>query len=201
MQRSRNARETSWRPLQSSCGRTALVATRSRWRPRWNRDVALVGLAGSLMLMCFATPASVAAAEAFADRRYEADGTLRSRRFGDALLRDPSKPDSRRCASRNSTVCSGGAESRKCADDLRSRRHSGRTGNCRGDSENAAAGRLRAHRPVTASERGYPQVTFPAQGQQACAAPSLTKLRRSPQEWNELSGGRHRDLLRPIVGV
>ena len=29
------------------------------------------------------------AAEAFADRRYEADGTLRSRKFEDALIRDP----------------------------------------------------------------------------------------------------------------
>jgi UPF0271 protein len=29
------------------------------------------------------------AAEAFADRRYEPDGTLRSRKFADALIRDP----------------------------------------------------------------------------------------------------------------
>jgi UPF0271 protein len=29
------------------------------------------------------------AAEAFADRRYEPDGTLRSRKFEDALIRDP----------------------------------------------------------------------------------------------------------------
>src|SRR5207244_8406286 len=29
------------------------------------------------------------AAEAFADRRYEPDGTLRSRKFDDALIRDP----------------------------------------------------------------------------------------------------------------
>jgi UPF0271 protein len=31
------------------------------------------------------------AAEAFADRRYEADGTLRSRKFEDALIRDPAE--------------------------------------------------------------------------------------------------------------
>ena len=29
------------------------------------------------------------AGEAFADRRYEADGTLRSRKFADALITDP----------------------------------------------------------------------------------------------------------------
>jgi UPF0271 protein len=31
------------------------------------------------------------AAEAFADRRYEPDGTLRSRQFADALITDPSE--------------------------------------------------------------------------------------------------------------
>ena len=31
------------------------------------------------------------AGEAFADRRYEADGTLRSRKFEDALIRDPAE--------------------------------------------------------------------------------------------------------------
>ena len=31
------------------------------------------------------------AAEAFADRRYEPDGTLRSRRFADALICDPAE--------------------------------------------------------------------------------------------------------------
>jgi UPF0271 protein len=30
-------------------------------------------------------------AEAFADRRYEANGTLRARKFDDALIRDPSE--------------------------------------------------------------------------------------------------------------
>jgi UPF0271 protein len=56
---------------------------------RWRRDVALVGLAGSGMLDVFRDKGFAAAAEAFADRRYEADGTLRSRRFADALIRDP----------------------------------------------------------------------------------------------------------------
>ncbi|MGC1482644.1 MAG: 5-oxoprolinase subunit PxpA [Candidatus Acidiferrum sp.] len=56
---------------------------------RWNRDVVLVGLAGSLMLDVFREAGFVVAAEAFADRRYEPDGTLRSRKFEDALIRDP----------------------------------------------------------------------------------------------------------------
>jgi UPF0271 protein len=56
---------------------------------RWHRDVVLVGLAGSPMLDVFREAGFVVAAEAFADRRYEADGTLRSRKFEDALIRDP----------------------------------------------------------------------------------------------------------------
>jgi UPF0271 protein len=57
----------------------------------WNRDVILVGLAGSPMLDVFRAAGFVVAAEAFADRRYEANGTLRSRRFDDALIRDPAE--------------------------------------------------------------------------------------------------------------
>ncbi len=56
---------------------------------RCSRDVVLVGLAGSPMLDVFREAGFAVAAEAFADRRYEADGTLRSRKFGDALIRDP----------------------------------------------------------------------------------------------------------------
>jgi UPF0271 protein len=56
---------------------------------RWRRDVVLVGLAGSPMLEVFRGAGFAVAAEAFADRRYEPDGTLRSRKFADALIRDP----------------------------------------------------------------------------------------------------------------
>jgi 5-oxoprolinase (ATP-hydrolysing) subunit A len=56
---------------------------------RWRRDVVLVGLAGSPMLEVFRDAGFAVAAEAFADRRYEPDGTLRSRKFEDALIRDP----------------------------------------------------------------------------------------------------------------
>jgi len=56
---------------------------------RWSRNVALVGLAGSPMLDVFREAGFATAAEAFADRRYEPNGTLRSRKHEDALIRDP----------------------------------------------------------------------------------------------------------------
>jgi UPF0271 protein len=65
---------------------------------RWNRDVVLIGLAGSPMLDVFREAGFAVAAEAFADRRYEPDGTLRSRRFDDALILDPGEA-SRQAAS------------------------------------------------------------------------------------------------------
>jgi 5-oxoprolinase (ATP-hydrolysing) subunit A len=55
---------------------------------RWSREVVLVGLAGSPMLDVFREAGFAVAAEAFADRRYEPDGTLRSRKFADALIRN-----------------------------------------------------------------------------------------------------------------
>src|SRR4029077_1836672 len=56
---------------------------------QWSRGVVLVGLAGSRMLDVFREAGFAVAAEAFADRRYEPDGTLRSRKFEDALIRNP----------------------------------------------------------------------------------------------------------------
>jgi UPF0271 protein len=56
---------------------------------RWDKNTVLVGLAGSPMLEVFRQAGFTVAAEAFADRRYEADGTLRSRKFEDALIRNP----------------------------------------------------------------------------------------------------------------
>jgi UPF0271 protein len=43
------------------------------------------------MLDVFRQAGFPVAAEAFADRRYEPDGTLRSRKFDDALIRDPAE--------------------------------------------------------------------------------------------------------------
>jgi UPF0271 protein len=56
---------------------------------RWNKNVVLVGLAGSSMLDVFRQAGFAVAAEGFADRRYETGGRLRSRKFEDALIRDP----------------------------------------------------------------------------------------------------------------
>jgi UPF0271 protein len=58
---------------------------------RWSRETVLVGLAGSPMLKIFRESGFPVAAEAFADRRYEPDGTLRSRKHPDALLSDPAE--------------------------------------------------------------------------------------------------------------
>jgi UPF0271 protein len=52
-------------------------------------EVVLVGLAGSVMLESFRAAGFPSAAEAFADRRYESDGSLRSRELAGALLDDP----------------------------------------------------------------------------------------------------------------
>ncbi len=56
---------------------------------QWNQEVRLFGLAGSPMLDVWRGMGLRVAAEGFADRRYEADGTLRSRRLPDALITDP----------------------------------------------------------------------------------------------------------------
>jgi 5-oxoprolinase (ATP-hydrolysing) subunit A len=56
---------------------------------RWRRDVVLVGLAGSMMLDIWRHDGFTIAAEAFADRAYEPDGTLRSRKLPGAMITDP----------------------------------------------------------------------------------------------------------------
>jgi 5-oxoprolinase (ATP-hydrolysing) subunit A len=56
---------------------------------KFSKDLVLMGLAGSPMLDIFREAGFAVAAEAFADRRYEPDGTLRSRKFEDALIRNP----------------------------------------------------------------------------------------------------------------
>jgi UPF0271 protein len=56
---------------------------------KFSKDLVLMGLAESPMLDVFRKAGFAVAAEAFADRRYEPDGTLRSRKFEDALIRNP----------------------------------------------------------------------------------------------------------------
>lgn len=53
------------------------------------RDLVLMGLAGSLMLDVWREMGFRVAAEGFADRRYEPDGSLRARKFADALITVP----------------------------------------------------------------------------------------------------------------
>jgi UPF0271 protein len=56
---------------------------------RWRKSIPVMGLAGSLMLDVFREAGFTALAEAFADRAYEADGTLRSRQLPGALIHAP----------------------------------------------------------------------------------------------------------------
>ena len=79
---------------------------------RWSRDVVLLGLAGSPMLDVFREAGFAVAAEAYGDRRYEPDGTLRSRKFEDALIRDPAEAGRQalRIAERGSVIACDGSE-------------------------------------------------------------------------------------------
>lgn len=54
-----------------------------------DRRLVLVGMAGSVMLDVWKSVGFTTVGEAFADRRYEPDGTLRSRTLADALIVDP----------------------------------------------------------------------------------------------------------------
>jgi UPF0271 protein len=67
----------------------AVAATVARAVGRVSADLVLVGLAGSAMLTAAADAGLASAAEAFADRAYEADGRLRSRRLPGAVLASP----------------------------------------------------------------------------------------------------------------
>src|SRR5205814_6118991 len=79
---------------------------------RWSKNVVLMGLAGSQMLEVFRKAGFPVAAEAFADRRYEPDGSLRSRKFADSLLRDPAEASRQalRIVERCSVIASDGSE-------------------------------------------------------------------------------------------
>src|SRR5581483_805855 len=56
---------------------------------RWNVAIPVFGLAASPMLDVWRGMGLTPVGEAFADRRYEPDGTLRNRKFPDALITDP----------------------------------------------------------------------------------------------------------------
>jgi 5-oxoprolinase (ATP-hydrolysing) subunit A len=67
----------------------SLARTIARVVARAGEGLALVGLAGSTMLDAAAGEGVAGVAEAFADRRYLADGTLAPRSRRDALIEDP----------------------------------------------------------------------------------------------------------------
>ena len=56
---------------------------------QWNAAIPVFGLAASPMLDVWRSMGLRAMGEGFADRRYEADGTLRARKFSGALITDP----------------------------------------------------------------------------------------------------------------
>lgn len=58
---------------------------------RFSKAVTLVGLAGSKMLDVFRSEGFAIAREGFADRAYNADGTLRARTLPGALIEDPAE--------------------------------------------------------------------------------------------------------------
>jgi UPF0271 protein len=70
---------------------TLLAAAIARGVARYSRSVTLMGLADSPMLHVFREEGFKVFAEAFADRRYEPDGTLRNRKHSDALIQDPAE--------------------------------------------------------------------------------------------------------------
>jgi UPF0271 protein len=109
---------------------------------RWSTEVVLIGLAGSLMLEEFAAQGFTVAAEAFADRRYESDGTLRSRKFEGALLHDPEEAADQalRIVSQDCVFTADGATVKVGADTI-----------ClHGDSPNAVAVAAAVRRKLTA---------------------------------------------------
>jgi 5-oxoprolinase (ATP-hydrolysing) subunit A len=67
----------------------SVAATIARAVARVSGELVLVGLARSELIAAASDAGLASAAEAFADRAYEADGTLRSRRGPGALLESP----------------------------------------------------------------------------------------------------------------
>lgn len=72
-----------------AAGNPEIAAAVARGVARWSPGLALVGLAGSRSLGVYREHGFAAVGEAFADRAYEADGSLRSRALPGALLAAP----------------------------------------------------------------------------------------------------------------
>jgi UPF0271 protein len=73
----------------------------------WSTDLLLIGLAGSLMLDAWRDLGFRVAAEGFADRCYEPDGSLRPRKLAGALILDPdaAAEQALALAARVQTIC------------------------------------------------------------------------------------------------
>lgn len=69
----------------------ALAAAIARAVASFSRDLTLVGLAGSHLISAGIDVGLPMAREAFADRTYEPDGSLRNRAHPDALITDPAQ--------------------------------------------------------------------------------------------------------------
>ncbi len=97
-----------------------LAAAIARGVENTGLNVVLVGLAGSPMLEVFRSAGFRVAAEAFADRRYEPDGTLRSRKLEGALIHDPAQAAAQalRIAESGTVIASDGSEVSLAADTL-----------------------------------------------------------------------------------
>jgi 5-oxoprolinase (ATP-hydrolysing) subunit A len=94
-----------------AAGDAAMARAIARGAGRLSKNLILVGLAGSLMLDVFRDEGFAAVGEAFADRLYEPDGTLRSRKFDHALIREPDRAAEQavRIAQRGEVNASNGA--------------------------------------------------------------------------------------------
>jgi UPF0271 protein len=91
----------------------ALAGAVARGVARFDRDLILVGLAtSSAMRSAAASQGLRFAGEAFADRRYENDGTLVSRAGGEGLITDPAEAGRQgvRIAQRGEVLSRGGAK-------------------------------------------------------------------------------------------
>ncbi len=78
--------------LYTKASRDASVAEAiARGVARLSKDLILIGFAGSLMIDVWKSLGFKTVGEGFADRVYEPDGTLRSRKHNDALMTDPAK--------------------------------------------------------------------------------------------------------------
>ncbi len=99
--------------LYNDAARDRSVATAvARGVARWQDEVVLVGLAGSPMLEVFREHGFATAAEAFADRAYERDGSLRSRKLPGALIEEPERAAAQalRIATEGRVTAYGGGE-------------------------------------------------------------------------------------------